>query len=400
MSAKSGLYYPYIHFRDDQWLKLAALYWTSMARMVPHNYPTSDSPTVERLKGDLDFVVDLQPGASAERTARLFLSLLESHGETLVERLGVGYPERDARGWRWKHPEGKEGRIGFIYAEKLNGELISAMSSLGLAMPRPGAAHKVDRISMMHGEAPWIGMDERLAAVYMSVLADDVATSNAVAPCTDQPGLVAAIGGWSMETVAQLLLGEPSDTEPALVSDVNARELIAYMAIDMIGPTQIERVPVEKIVQFRLKHGDELSAFRRTVEEIVEELPNIGPDMSVAILNTYIKEEVTVKLDNPRRELQRALKASKIDTALKMIGIQVTLPGLSAGLGSIGVGLDPLIGTGVGAAVGFATAARERSKFKANLRTQASAASYLLELERSLTSPSFVQRRVRSAAVR
>ncbi len=22
-----GLYYPYVHFRDERWLKLAALYW-------------------------------------------------------------------------------------------------------------------------------------------------------------------------------------------------------------------------------------------------------------------------------------------------------------------------------------------------------------------------------------
>jgi hypothetical protein len=27
MLAQTGLYYPYIHFRDDNWLKLAALYW-------------------------------------------------------------------------------------------------------------------------------------------------------------------------------------------------------------------------------------------------------------------------------------------------------------------------------------------------------------------------------------
>lgn len=396
MTPKSGLYYPYIHFRDDQWVKLAALYWTSMARMVPRHYPTRDSPTVERLKGELDFVVDLRPGASAERTAKLFLGLLESHGVDLVDRLGVGYPEPDARGWFWKGPEGRGGRIGFIYAEKLTGELVSAMASLGLAMPRPGSTHETDRASMMHGDATWIGMDERLAAVYMSVLADEVATSNSIAPCTDQPGFVSAIGGWSIETVAQLLLGEPLGPESASVSQTSRHELIAYMAIDMAGPIDIRRVPVEQVIQFRLTHGHELTAFRRVVEGIIEELPNVGKDMSVDILKTYVREEVNHKLDKPRRDLEKALKSSRIDTALRSIGMQVALPGLT-GLSSVGVGVDPIVGVGVGAALGFATVARDRSRFKTSLRAQAPAANYLLELERRLASPSMVRRRLSGA---
>lgn len=34
-----GLYYPYIHFRDEKWMKIAALYWPRMARVVPHGFP-------------------------------------------------------------------------------------------------------------------------------------------------------------------------------------------------------------------------------------------------------------------------------------------------------------------------------------------------------------------------
>jgi hypothetical protein len=33
-----GLYYPYINFRSDSWLKVAALYWPKMARIVPVDY--------------------------------------------------------------------------------------------------------------------------------------------------------------------------------------------------------------------------------------------------------------------------------------------------------------------------------------------------------------------------
>jgi hypothetical protein len=32
---KIALYYPYIHIRDDNWLKAAALYWPRIARLAP-----------------------------------------------------------------------------------------------------------------------------------------------------------------------------------------------------------------------------------------------------------------------------------------------------------------------------------------------------------------------------
>lgn len=391
MIAKSGLYYPYIHFRDDAWVKLATLYWPSMARMVPSSYPTADSPTVERLKSELGFVVDLQPGASAERTARLFLRLLQNHGPALVERLGVGYPTRDDQGWFWQGSDGRTGRIGFIYAEKLTDELIAAMADLGLAMTRPGSAHAVDRPSMMHGDAAWIGMDESLAAVYMSVLADDVATAHWVAPCTDQPGFVSAIGGWSMETVARLLLGPTWTADTASVAPAASRESIAYMAIDMAVPREIRDVPVDRVIQFRLKHGDELAAFRQVVEVVVGELPQLGTEISPQIIDSYVRAAVSDKLDKPRRDLEKALKSSKLDTALRSIGVQVALPGLSAA-GSAGIGVNPIVGGAIGAAVGFATVARERSKHKATLRAQSPAANYLIEVDRSLTSSTLVRR--------
>lgn len=40
-----GLYHPHIHFRSDSWIKVAALYWTKMARIVPPEYVPHDSET-------------------------------------------------------------------------------------------------------------------------------------------------------------------------------------------------------------------------------------------------------------------------------------------------------------------------------------------------------------------
>jgi hypothetical protein len=41
---KMAVYYPYIHIRDERWLKVAAaLYWPRMVRIVSPDYPTRNS---------------------------------------------------------------------------------------------------------------------------------------------------------------------------------------------------------------------------------------------------------------------------------------------------------------------------------------------------------------------
>lgn len=39
MMKRVGLYYPYIHIRDEEWIKTAALYWPRLARIVSDDYP-------------------------------------------------------------------------------------------------------------------------------------------------------------------------------------------------------------------------------------------------------------------------------------------------------------------------------------------------------------------------
>jgi hypothetical protein len=41
--ARRCLYYPFIHFRDEAWLKLSALYWDDVTRIVPKSYAPRDT---------------------------------------------------------------------------------------------------------------------------------------------------------------------------------------------------------------------------------------------------------------------------------------------------------------------------------------------------------------------
>src|SRR4051812_29243664 len=74
-----GLYYPYIHFKDDAWVKLSALYWEHMARIVPEGYAVHDSDTVKRLSGELNFVHDLKPGPEKETVGKEFNDFIRKY---------------------------------------------------------------------------------------------------------------------------------------------------------------------------------------------------------------------------------------------------------------------------------------------------------------------------------
>jgi hypothetical protein len=62
---RHGLYYPSFHMRDDRWLKISALYWPRIVRLVPERYHTRDSVTARAFSAaDPDFFYRLSPGDS------------------------------------------------------------------------------------------------------------------------------------------------------------------------------------------------------------------------------------------------------------------------------------------------------------------------------------------------
>lgn len=71
MDTRFALYYPWINFRSDNWIKLAALYWNRIGRIVPRGYPTHDSRTVRALDSALGLIANLHPEEASRRVGRL-----------------------------------------------------------------------------------------------------------------------------------------------------------------------------------------------------------------------------------------------------------------------------------------------------------------------------------------
>src|SRR5260370_32699990 len=86
MATTFGLYYPFIHFKDDNWLKLSAVYFDKMYRIVPSGYQTEDSDTVKALG---DFVDHVRPEWARPALGETFGQFIDQYHVQLVGRYGV-----------------------------------------------------------------------------------------------------------------------------------------------------------------------------------------------------------------------------------------------------------------------------------------------------------------------
>lgn len=154
-----GLYYPYIHFRDEQWLKLTVLYRPQLARVGPEGFPVADSETVRALNDGLGFVEDVRPEAAAQAVAPLFLQLVREHGDepgqwynaVLAARGAHFHVTTEPRADAGDAPPGEEAHgppwrqgVAGLHWDEVAPEVRDGMIDSGLA-PRPhsDAAHRL-----------------------------------------------------------------------------------------------------------------------------------------------------------------------------------------------------------------------------------------------------------------
>src|SRR3989304_1556073 len=143
MTAHIGLYFPYFHFPNDEWLKVSSLYWDKVYRIVPKNYRTDRDTEI------------VNPNA----------------------------------------PPTVDRRLAHIFHKKFDYELVGMLIKTGLAMHDDSTGH-ID----------WIGMHPKLANVYMAALADMLANRTQTNPLTNEAINYFAVGGFTFERLAQVLL--------------------------------------------------------------------------------------------------------------------------------------------------------------------------------------------------
>jgi len=388
MHSYNALYYPFIHFRDDSWVKLSALYWNKLNRIVPHSYATSDSETVKALAPCIEnirpdwvrpefgdhfakFILEFSP----QLRRKYGLELLDSWQSVSAERLPP--PAGGA--------SGTDARLSYVFFEKLRGELLRLLID--------------SRLAVADQQDPrWIGMHPELTRVYMTAFAEQVAGERGLNLLTDVVTDHVAAGGWTMERLAEVLLGESLQA----TTQHEVESATAFVAFRTVLPAHIDQIPAERILEFRAKHLKDLGAFQTYLSGFVEKRPWLSEIEDRFMLERRIQEEYEREVLPKMNDLRAKLHDSGIDTINSVLSIQVATPWFvtkGAAFFGVAAAANPVAAAAAGiagAAIALAKVARDRRKGQ-NEALKSSPVTYLHSMERDL-APATVAGRLSARA--
>jgi hypothetical protein len=260
---RGALYYPFIHVRDEKWLKATLLCFPFIDRMVPDGYEVNDGEVAAFFaKQDGRFGRpmlgrrDLDDPATELARAQLLDKLQE---DVAALELAVRFSREAARSGPYA-----DGDNAFqIHEYKLGGELLGFMRTHGLAWAPTNP---------IRGGARWWAVHPLLGEAIMSTNAVALAKAHDLEIVTsDGPihqALLGATAGDVYDTlVRRQLFGMPK-TETEKVNDL--MQFVIVTAFDM------EKLTLDQIVELNQQRSD-LSALKAALLAQVDDLGGV-PD--------------------------------------------------------------------------------------------------------------------------
>lgn len=388
-----GLYYPYVHMRDENWMKVAALYWPRMARVVPRGFPVADSPVAATLHSDLDFLVDVDPEEAAQAVAPRFIRVVDQYESALRERY-LAYPERGMDQHRSTVSRALPGTqnesprpLAGLYWDEVHPTLRDALLNSHLAV-------EGHRTVPGYSRARWVATDPFIAWAYKCALTDELASRTRYVPTTDQVAAHAS-NGWDSEQISTILLG--SNYRPVAVSrtDTDTTEAVGYLAVKLVIPEDLENLPIAKIVNLRTRYAADFDAFTEEISAVSASLrEHLHGIQDIQALQTYLDDAAKQHFETPLENLRKAMNGVKVKTAHGVVNYKFAA-------GTAVTGLGPLIGqvpVAVGAAALGLAAMRQGAAEGRDAHLRGSPVAFLLRAERDLAPGSLVRRLVRGLA--
>jgi Family of unknown function (DUF6236) len=384
---KMSVYYPYIHIRDERWLKVAALYWPRMVRIVSPDYPTRNSQLVETLRDELGFILDHPPDAAARHAAEQFAAFVDGFGPTALRRLRVGQESRSLGPEQLAvpHPPPAFGAVGDIadetcmpafghYSPQWSGDGVPA-STAGVHQSEvaPPLADKLINLRLaVAARGEWLAMNPELAWLYKCRLAEELARRNNLVPATDQMPAHAVMDG---PVDVRSLLGQVG--RPLKSADFQAG--FGLLSINAVIPRDMDQVPPAKIVEIRRRFAAQFDRWRQYSDEVAAALEaELQPVESPQLLQAYLDEAVRRFATGPADDIRRGLADVGVDAAMTAFNTKFAVPAAAvAGLAA------PPIATAGGIALA-ATNLRQSTRRLAQAQ-QAAPAAYLLSVREALT---------------
>lgn len=402
-----GLYYPHTDIANDSWLKYSALYWPRMARLRPRVCDRVSTGVEQWLYGQ-QWLFDIEPPAwAALEVAEPFFALIHEHTEVLASRFGL---DSD------------------LCARNLSGEINPRLLAVELDKGRPSWAQDLDALVAGHGlrltqhaaltfiavdnvsddlvesliraklavtasfsGARWLGMDPRLAVVYMCALAERVATGDQLHPVTDLTMPYTASGAWTVDRLARVLLADPRICAERNGESPEVQDAFVYVAFETVMPSGIADVPIERILEVRRRYGVEFDAFRTYAGEQAQLLAGLQDVRDIAVFREHLHTEVHTRASAQLRDLEERLHSLGMQSARSVANVKtLALPPVAAGAADyLGIAAEITTPTVLAACV-LTAPLQWRSQRRNAIRT--SPVGYLFRIDRKLNAVSLASR--------
>ena len=199
-----------------------------------------------------------------------------------------------------------------MYYEKMSDDVQRAFTKSGLADPDPE-------------DPPWLGMHPKLAQVYMTALAEQLAASQSLCPVAQRPvDLGLAVSGCTVERLAHALLGDVAlVTEKA--NDRETESIIASVAFENVLPVNLEALDPDRILDFRERHHAERGAFQKYVSEFLASHEWLADVKDAEALKSHVENEYKKTLKPKLEEFKAQLHDVGIDTFTGCCSARVAL---------------------------------------------------------------------------
>lgn len=170
----------------------------------------------------------------------------------------------------------------------------------------------------------WVAMPEKLVVVYNSMLVEAVAAANELQPTTDVPDAFAVVNNWSTSQIVGVLLGRPGAPSPTPASEL--AQAVAFLAVNVVVPANLDEVPAERILQIRERYGAEFQAFGLAVDQAAADLAQLAGVRDPGVIERYLRDEVASRFIRPAENLRRQLSGLRLDAASMTVNAKTELP--------------------------------------------------------------------------
>lgn len=370
-----ALYYPWIDVHDEAWLKTALLYWDSVRTIVPESIDAPYSTGTGRALQDAGFLVPLRVHSRMHEIRELeedVLTYLESAEGAELLIVGHDGRRRDIHMEKLPH---ELGRLADIHPEKLPHQIRDLLRELTANSDRGG---------------DWVRVDEKFANFYMTLLASRLA---------DRVGarLLTSLASADRLAVSARFDAQLNGLVPWGIMHPRLRRWREYeafgprhrmprgLAPGLLANLAIEQIavapdtPIDRLIEFRGQHRDELAQFRTKVEQLAS---SIESDLSAEALRQRVSELYTDEVVPAIESLKAALNGRRINwlaDGLLKVGFLSAGPSTLLVLAGLEVPTALLAGAGISL---IATTAMYNMDKRESLR--ANPFAYLMSVESEL----------------